>query len=183
MKNIYSLICFVIFIFSFPQNIEKLKSTNGFRDIKLGSNINEYPNFVRKNKQNEEFFGSWGSDYDYILDQKNEKNFKKLGDAKIYRVFVKVDNLNVIYKISLVLDKNFDLLTMLEDAYGKPNFVNFELGFKNWKTDNNIECELQGFSTKLEYEHYFLNYTDKTLQSKAWEYERENKRKKAISEF
>lgn len=183
MKNIYGLIFFLVFIFCYPQNIEKLKNANGFRDIKLGSNIKEYPNFVKKSKLNEEFFGAWGWNYDYILDQKNEKNLKKIGEAKIYRVFVKVDDNNVIYQISLVLDKNYDLLTMLDDAYGKPNFVNFDLGFKNWKTDNNIECELNGFSTKLETLYYFLTYTDITLKNNAQENEREYKRKKAISEF
>lgn len=181
MKNVFTLVCFIIFTFCHSQNIDKLKNSNGFRDIKLGTNINDYPNFV-KSSENEEYFGARGWDYDYILDQGREKNYKKLGNAKIYRVFVKV-NKSIIYEICLALDKDYEIIEMTENAYGKPTFENNELGIKRWNTDNNIECELNGFSTGLDYSHYYLTYINTNLRSKAWEEEREQKKTKAISEF
>lgn len=182
MKNIITIISIIFFTFCHSQNIDKLKSDNGFRDIKLGKNVNNYPDFIKKSSKNEEYFGAWGWNYDYILHQGSDSKFKKLGDSKIYRIFAKV-NENIIYEISLALDKNYDIIEMLEYAYGKPTFENNELGIKRWTTDNNIECELQGFSTALEFSHYYITYTNTSLQSKAWNEQREQKKKRAISEF
>lgn len=179
MKKVITLLFFLIFSTCYTQNIDKLKNNNGFRDIKLGSSINNYPDFIKKNTENEEYFGAWGWDYDYFLNNEIEKLYSKLGESNIYKFFIKVDNSNSIYKISLVLEKTPEVIQMLEYVYGKPTFENNELGLKDWVTDNDIKCELLAtFNTYM-----YITYTKMNLKNKTLQEDELKKRSKAISEF
>ena len=61
----------------FSQDMNFLQSQNGFRDIKLGNNINDYDFFEKKSESNKEYFGAYGSYYEYIY---YGKRYDKIGD-------------------------------------------------------------------------------------------------------
>lgn len=175
-------ICLLILLFfskSFSQDIKKLENNNGFRSIKLGSEIRNYPNFIKKSEQNSKYFSPW-FEYDYILNLKKENDFKKIGDAEILQILAKVYN-NKIYQIQIVTEKDNEVIEMLETAYGKPNFDDIKADILGWRTESGIQCEVMGRAGG--YSQINIRYRDLNLESLAQKKDTEEKKKKAISEF
>jgi len=174
-----TLFLFIATFFCFPQDINKLKENNGFRKIKLGTNVLEYPSLVKQSSDNKGYFNPW-YDYNYAFDQYTFKGYEKIGDAKIHRIFVKTLDAK-IYEIMLVVDKNEGIFELLKIAYGNPNTDDIETGALVWRTDNNIECSV---TERCEgSEKLIIRYTDTVLSHMAAEREQADKKKKIISQF
>lgn len=162
----------------YSQDLEKLKENNGFRDIKLGSDVQDNLAFIKKDSTNIKYFGVW-TEYDYIFNHSYYKGYDKIGDVEIYRVFVKTFN-DKIFDIRLILEKDFEVIELLNLAYGKATFDSLEGDSLYWKIDN-IECGLSGRWDGIK--NFYLTYIDTKLQNEFWKNEREKKKQKAIKEF
>lgn len=171
------LIFFTILI-SFSQNLEKLKGNNGFRGIKLGANINEYPDFVKRVPSIEKLFGPF-NDYQYIFDIYTRKDYKSIGNAKIRRIFANTID-KKIFKIEIITEVNYEIIELLTLAYGEPARDSMTKSTRLWKIDN-IECTITGILPIAN--NLILTYVDADLERKFFEREKVNKKKKALSEF
>jgi hypothetical protein len=134
------LLFIAISLNSISQNIQKLEENNGFRGIKLGSEISNYPSAI-KEESKPNLFSMWinntyytfGNGFDYVLDISNDNNFDRLDNAKILGLYLGVFK-GKIRAIKVVLEYHPYTLELLELAYGKPN------GFwKQW-SGKNIYC-------------------------------------------
>lgn len=91
------LLFIAISLNSFSQNIQKLEENNGFRGIKLGSEISNYPSAI-KEESKPNLFSMWinntyytfGNGFDYVLDISNDNNFDRLDNAKILGLYLGV---------------------------------------------------------------------------------------------
>ncbi|WP_435255483.1 hypothetical protein [Tenacibaculum sp. A30] len=182
MKNIFRLLIVLFLIYytqdSKAQNIERLRINNGFRTIKLGTDVHLYPEFIKKNSSNSKYFGFLLEDYHYIFNHKNNRKFDKIGNAKIFRILVKTYQ-NKIFKIDITLEKNRETSELLKLAFGKPTY-----NIKNnltWKTNNNIECLFQ--EDLKTFDHAYITYTNQELEKLYNKEKADKKKKKAISEF
>ena len=147
MKKLLLLLLIVPMI-SFGQNISKLEELNGFRELKLGSDIREY-NFVEKaNPQNTSYYytrfgfksvefkesikdyradGSVNSDTKLFVIKKGTPNYQVMpaGD-KIEKVFINTFE-NKIFSIKIVVHHIYAsdnlLLKSYRDVFGNPNFI------------------------------------------------------------
>ena len=140
MKKLLLVLLFFPLV-SFGQNISKLEELNGFRELKLGSDIREY-NFVEKaNPQNTSYyytrFGFKSVDFqertrDYrdtklFVIKKGTPNYQFMpaGD-KIEKVFIDTFE-NKIFSIKIVVHhrgaSDYFLLKSYRDVFGKPNFI------------------------------------------------------------
>ena len=145
MKKLLILLVFIP-LMSFGQNITKLETLNGFRELKLGSDISNY-NFVEKaNSQN--IYYNWeykiggnvyytsstfsGSDSDYpdselYVVKKGTSNYTQMpsGD-KIEKIFIQTFE-GKIYQIKIIVphrpSSHIYLLKSYRDVFGKPNFI------------------------------------------------------------
>ncbi|MCW3169044.1 hypothetical protein OMO38_10960 [Chryseobacterium sp. 09-1422] len=95
MKNIIFFFFVLQFQFVFTQNMNFLTEQNGFRDIKLGSNINNYSDFIEKEKNTVGNF----NEYLYIGNK-----YKKIDQTDVLKISVStIDDL--IYEIEIITDK------------------------------------------------------------------------------
>lgn len=177
--------------FMFSQNLEKLVENNGFRKIKLNTNVKDYVdekgyfNFLKKDSTTIDFFKRF-TKYDYIY---ASKDYEKIGNVKIKYIFVKTLN-DIIYDIFIVTEPNLEIFELIQLAYGKPTSTYKEDSAQGasmtWNTEK-LNCTLSGFKG-----HYYfqLRYYANELKAKAWklekkqlEKEQKEKTKKAIKEF
>ena len=174
MKQIIIIFFFLQFQFTLGQDINFLVDQNGFRDIKLGTNINDYDDFLKKDMSNEEYFGLSGSSYDYIY---VGKKYDKIDETDIFRIFVNtIDDL--IYEIEIVTQKDYKLWSFIENAYGKPT-VNVT-GLKGWYTDK-IRCRIYGETDT--YKNYYLKYEDVVLTDLYYKRKTASEKEKAKKQF
>ncbi len=159
------------------QSSQKLEEKNGFREIKLGNNITDYPNFIKKNSENDQYFGPW-IDFEYILDLKSTR-YDKIGNATIHRIFAKTHE-NKIYAIKIILEKNYEVIELLKSLYGEPTWDNLQADLIEWKT-NKIECTFKGRYKGAS--NFHIDYVQLELEKLALKKSKEVKLKKANSEF
>jgi hypothetical protein len=185
MKNLFLMI-FVFFnligINIYSQDIVTLKENNGFRNIKLGSNIEDYSDLIIKDSTNIKFFGVW-DEYDYILHPDSEMH-NSIENTKIHRVLIKTYN-SYIYEIFITLEYNFEVVELLKSLYGKPNYTDGSnvIWDYAWTIDN-ILCRLfDDNHIQNDGKPFRLYYIDKNLRSKVWELERKVKLEKAKKGF
>ena len=101
----------VFFLSKFnSQNIDKLKSNNGFRTIKLGSDIRNYKNLI--------LVFNKGDIKRYSLDLYKSPNFQKIGHIPIKELELKTFQ-NNIYSIDITTSGDFSLIGMLTDTFGE----------------------------------------------------------------
>ena len=143
------LLFLAISLNSFSQNIQKLEENNGFRGIKLGSQISNYPSAINAESRPDLFnlyinntFYTFNNDVNYVLDISNIKDFESLDNAKILGLYLGVFK-GKIREIMVVTEYHPYTLELLELAFGKPN------GFGKQWSGKNIYC------------HYNTEYTDK----------------------
>ncbi len=136
----------------FSQESSFLSYRNGFRNIKLGENIKNYPDFELKNDSNFELFKlsfNSGSNYVYV-GQENDK----ISSTKILFIYLNVNN-DKIERIHIVTQKVSGLYYILKNAYGD---TSTEIGKKwIWRTDN-IECSIEGDDSNIPGYHIIYNY-------------------------
>lgn len=170
---------------AFSQNLNKLIENNGFRKIKLNSNIKEYVDekgyfdFIKKDSVNLKYFKGF-TEYNYRYAR---NDYNKIGNTEILRIFVKTHN-DIIYKIYIITEPNLEVYELLELAYGKPNSSKYlnSIGQKSWQTEN-FRCSLNCISGANFFQLEYYNYE---IGKKALDLEMEKekaKRKKAIKEF
>lgn len=136
----FILLSILISVNSFSQNIEKLEENNGFRSIKLGSEITNYA-FAIDASSNYELFSlyinnnhySFSHDVNYVLDITNNNDFESIDNAKILGIFLGVFN-GKIREIKVITEFHPYTLELLKLAFGEPN------GFGNQWSGKNIYC-------------------------------------------
>lgn len=186
MKNILIFLFFTASSFCFSQNYysEFLLEKRGFRHIKLGSPVENYPNLEKIDKSLYKGSLQYFYDYDYVFQSEDEG---KLGESKILGLLVKEFEGKIVEILLRVEKRNdFNLIDMLWVAYGKPTSDNEEDDFLMWKAldfENNIRLELSVLGRRPSSNRYSLYYTDSNLQREMRKTKRRNKEKKAKSEF
>ena len=148
MKNLLFVLLFIPLL-SIGQNISKLEELNGFRELKLGSDIREYSFVEKANKTNTlyfyerrnsanivifksmEFYGKTTTpETELYVVKKNTSNYKVMpaGD-KIYKIFIETFNFK-IYRIEIVVlaysASDINLLKSYRDVFGLPTIDGYE---------------------------------------------------------
>jgi hypothetical protein len=167
------LLFIVISLNSFSQNITKLEENNGFRDIKLGSEISNYPFAIKAERGSElfEFYVNnsyynfnWGKEYNYVVDRSN-KNYERLDNEKILGVYLSVFR-GKIREIMVVCEYRPSTLALLKTVYGEPN------GFWDQWSGKNIYCHYNTpYSEDKKPNFSWIRFTDKLLEN---EFDEEN---------
>ena len=109
------------------QTIDLLDEKNGFRGLKLGSLVSDYPELVRKNSENYDLFhvNYRGIPYtgygDYYLSKPCDL-YRNLDKTEIMKIFVQSYE-DKVEEIRLYLILTPSLLEYFELAFGKPNFT------------------------------------------------------------
>ncbi|QVY66900.1 hypothetical protein [Polaribacter sp. Q13] len=104
----------------FSQDINRLVENNGFKKIKLNSNIYDYVtdgyyDFVKNTpKNNPDYHIREVFDYVYATG-----DLKKIVDITISSIYVKTIN-DTIYEIKVYMPSNTEIYDMLNMAFGKP---------------------------------------------------------------
>lgn len=129
--------------FSYGQEFTFLESKYGFRNIKLGTSVAQYPEFILKNETNKTLF-KWSMDsktsYVYVGTESD-----KIKTAKILFIYLVTEN-NRIIEIEVVTEKVLNVYYILKSAYGNPSS---EAGSKwIWRTDS-IECSIEGDGSEI----------------------------------
>lgn len=165
------LVIAVIFItsinFSFSQNLEVLKSKNGFRELKLGDKADNYPELIKKDSSNLSYFGVW-QEYDYIVHPESDL-YKNIGESEVYRILVKTYE-GLIYKIFISVESNYEVIDLLKTEFGEATWIN-KTSDTNlvwdyvWRA-NNIICRLfnDSVSLKDETKPFRLYYIDENIK-------------------
>jgi hypothetical protein len=144
MKKFIILALFTFFTcLSFGQDFTFLDSKNGFRNIKLGTSVSNYPEFKLKNESNMDLFK-------LSMNLKTSHVYKgtehdKIKSARILFIYLITEN-NMVTEIRVVTEKVLNVYSILESAYGKPTDTQ---GTKLiWRT-NKIECSIEGDNTQI----------------------------------
>lgn len=117
MKSfIFLILSLLSFNTSFGQTINELDKKNGFREMKLGSSINEYKNLIRAKDRN--FIHSW-SEKDGIKIYLKENENLMLGDIKLKEIIYSFHN-DKLYSIKVEIAENVgnELKYFFEDLFG-----------------------------------------------------------------
>lgn len=171
MKRILLLLVLFCSMSVFSQDMNFLQSQNGFRDIKLGNNINDYDFFEKKSESNKEYFGAYGSYYEYIY---YGKRYDKIGDAKIFKIFINTYN-DLISQIEIVTAKDYNLWKSIENAYGPPTVSREDM---NGWYPGKIGCRISRY---LDY--YYIYYENVELYTLAIKKRLEEEKDKARKQF
>ena len=166
MKKIFFLIFLLASFIDnvYGQNIEMLERKNGFRGIKLGTNVNSYPFFRLMNKSDERirvtdsFLGNIVRD-EYLLVNRdnyycrNCKSYLMISETEGYTKFTGADILSL--KIETYMDTIYDIQIMFKqtgfsqnrytkwklcEAYGYPKYGS------GWDEDLKIRFDNSGFT-------------------------------------
>jgi hypothetical protein len=175
MKSIVTLIFFLSSLIGLGQDYNFLESKNGFREIKLGTSVANYPEFKRKDNSNAELFKlSLNSKADYVYVGSNDDKIKT---AKILFIYLTTNN-NIISEIKVVTEKVLNVYAILNSAYGEPSSKQGNKWI--WKT-NNLECSIEGDQNTIP--GYHIVYKDISNEHKELKEMKLNLTKKAQSEL
>ncbi|KGL63583.1 hypothetical protein [Polaribacter sp. Hel1_85] len=182
------LTLFVLLLFLttiiYSQNLNKLVENNGFRKIKLNTNVKDYVNekgyydFIKNTAKNSKYFRGF-EDYNYLY---ATNDYKQIGNTSIIRIYVKTLN-EIIYNVSIILDKKQEISDLTKLTYGKPTMgssYNDSFNLTWLHKEKGISCNLIGSKGRY---YYQLTYTNINLSNKAWVIKNEEKKKKAINQF
>ncbi len=128
---------------SYSQDYVFLESKNGFRNIKIGTSVDNYPEFKAKDNSNVDAF-KWNIDtkanFVYVGTEKD-----KIKTAKIIYIYLTTEN-NIIREIRVVTEKVLSVYIILKNAYGNPTKEYNSRWI--WQT-NNIECSIEGDGSQI----------------------------------
>jgi hypothetical protein len=119
MRILFLLIIMITGTIGYSQSGKELDRRNGFKDIKLLSEITSYPNlgFSKNIKDKPK----------HAIYKPTNGQYKKIGDVSISKLNVYTYR-ELIYKIEVVVDKDEQLFRSLEKAFGK---INSSIASKN----------------------------------------------------
>lgn len=138
MKSLIILLIFLTTGVVKGQECTFLESKNGFREIKLGTSVKNYPEFRPKDNSNVELFKlSMNPKTNYVYVGTNDDKIKT---AKILFIYLTTTN-DIITEIKVVTEKVLNIYTILATAYGEPTTKNGNKWI--WRT-NTIECSIEG---------------------------------------
>jgi len=121
-----ALLCF--YNIASGQDLAELEKRNGFKDIKLGMVADSMKGAKLKKefKEKDEFPAKL-----YTIDH---PNYQKIGEVSINKIEIKSYK-DLIYEISIMVDKDTRVMKALESLYGKAEYdLKRETYF--WKTEN-----------------------------------------------
>lgn len=192
----FILILIIISLNSFSQNSQKLDENNGFREIKLGSEINNYEFAIERTSTNGELFNLYvgsnpyyfGTEFNYYIDTKHE-NYNKLGNAKILGIFLN-EYKGKILQIKVIVEFRFETFDLMKLAYGDTWNDKASSYNASWSSKN-VFCSLNALIEKnKKTDISIIDYVDRLLDEE-FQIEKRAKEKaefiikqrKAASEF
>ena len=115
-NNIPIIVAIVLFSASlFAQNVQGLQDRNGFKDIKLASDVNLYEGLIYEKEVNDEKFGK------LQIYSRQKDAYASIGTIPIRDLKVTVYN-GEVYLIQVIIDKNPKMYGGLKKAFGPPKF-------------------------------------------------------------
>lgn len=168
-----SLILLLLFLstnLSNAQNLTVLNDDRGYKEIKLGSDINDYNCFEKKGNPTgiaSLSLALGGKDQSKIVIHNFHPNldfpYYDIGDIKINGIEVMTYD-EKIYEITLFLSPHRDILPILKYRFGNyTSFDDFVLPIYKWKTSMDIVCELLGYGIDGNIENHLLKYKDERI--------------------
>lgn len=136
-----AIITFILICFStlaYGQECNFLDTKNGFRNIKLGASIVDYPEFQKRQESNADLFKlSMNAKANYVyVGTENDQ----LSGALILFIYLIIDDTK-ISEIKIVTQKVMSVYSTLKFAYGEPSQKYSDKLI--WRT-NHIECSIEG---------------------------------------
>ncbi|MDH5474925.1 MAG: hypothetical protein OEX22_04480 [Cyclobacteriaceae bacterium] len=118
MKNITQLFIVFVLFFNFvatAQGVEELGKRNGFKDIKLASDVNQYEGLEYEKEIDDEKFGKL-----QIYIPKKE-HYTSIGIIKIVDMEVRAYN-GEVYEVQVIINKDPKMYGGLKKAFGPPKY-------------------------------------------------------------
>jgi hypothetical protein len=112
MRILITLLFLVISVSSFSQFSNELDKRNGFKDIKILTDVTSYPGL--------EYWKDDKSKADHALYRTKNGSYENIGDVEINKITVYTYR-NLIFKIEVITANNEKLYRSFEKAYGKLN--------------------------------------------------------------
>ncbi|ELR73657.1 hypothetical protein C900_02061 [Fulvivirga imtechensis AK7] len=106
------------------QDASELDKRNGFKDIKMASNVSAYEGLEFKKDIDDDTFP------DAKLYIAKKGHYESIGTLKIYDLEVKVYN-DSIFEIRVITEKDPNLYKGLKKAFGEPKF-GYRTGYYHW---------------------------------------------------
>jgi hypothetical protein len=110
MRILITLLFLVISVSSFSQFSAELDKRNGFKDIKILTDVTSYPGL--------EYWKNDKSKEDHALYRAKNGSYEKIGNVEIYKITIYTYR-SLIFKIEVITANNEKLFRSLEKAYGK----------------------------------------------------------------
>jgi hypothetical protein len=112
MRILITFLFLGISVASFSQFSTELDKRNGFKDIKILTDVTSYPGI--------EYWKDDKSKPDHTIYRAKNGNYKNIGNVEIYKLTVYAYR-NQVFKIEVITANNEKLFRSLEKAYGKLN--------------------------------------------------------------
>ena len=112
MRILTTLLFLCFSIASFGQFSEELDKRNGFKDLKILTDVSSY--------QGLEYWKDEKGKPDHAIYRARKGNYENIGEVEIYKIVVYTYR-NLIYKIEVITVNNEKLYRSLDKAYGKIN--------------------------------------------------------------
>jgi hypothetical protein len=129
-RYFFTLALIAFFFQSKAQDLAELEKRHGFKDIRLGMVADS----VKGSKLKKEF--KERNEYPAKLYTVDHSDYRRIGEVKVKNVELKAYN-DLVYEISLIVDKDTRLIKALESLYGKADYdMKNETYF--WKTESLI---------------------------------------------
>jgi len=149
MRIIITLLFLSASLPGFSQNSDELDRRNGFKDIKILSDINTYSGL--------EFWKDDKSKPDHAIYRSKKGNYEKIGEVDISKITVYTYR-DLIFKLEVITDKDEKLFRSLEKAYGKIS-SSLAASYSFWEGENiRLNYETEG-SKKIK-----LTYQSKKIK-------------------
>lgn len=147
LKKIFFILTCLVFINPlYSQSVDELDKRNGFQDIKMATNINDYPGLEYKKDVADDIFPNTR------LYTTKKGFYEKIGSLKIYDLEVKTYN-DSIYEIRVITEKDPNLYKGLKDIYGEPEY-SYRAGTSQWNGSNLRLSYSSHSKNKMELKYY-----------------------------
>ena len=113
-------------IASFGQFSKELDKRNGFKDLKILTDVSLYPGL--------EYWKDDKDKLDHAIYRAKNGNYKTIGDVEIYKITIYTYR-NLIFKIEVITENDEKLYRSLEKAYGKLN-SSIAASYSFWDGEN-----------------------------------------------
>ena len=110
MRIITTLLLISSCISSYGQNSDELDRRNGFKDIKLLSDVTTYSGL--------EYWKDDKTKADHAIYRSKKGSYDKIGEVEVSKITVYTYR-DLIYRLEVITDKDEKLFRSLEKAYGK----------------------------------------------------------------